>query len=869
LTGLITERIRGRAVGLVVVCLAILVALDALVSTRVLLHPGRGVIGANPASDFGIMSWSLAWWPWAASHGVNPLRANVLWPPVGFPLLWMTSIPVPALLAAPLTLTAGPLAAYNALMVVSVLAAAAAAFLLCYELTESTAAAIAGGLVFALSPYMLGHTMSQHLNLVFVFPLPLLILLLVRLLRGKTSPRRFVLGSGTLLLVLAGTSLELFVDLAFVAALVSMLAFIFAPSHRRSVARAAGLAAAAYALCLPVIAPAAVVAFSAVHVPIQNAPANYEIDMANVLIPTPTNFLGGLPTVSRLSAHFAGNIGERDGYVGLPLLLIAIGGLVAARRRGAWAFGLLALVAFALSLGATLELEGRTLLTLPVWVENAPVLDDTLPARMTLFLSIALACLAAIWFARPGRRSLKLAAGVLLALSLAPNFWLARTYRGAWAVTESVAWSLRAAPTGFTGARRWTRTVRPGSNVLVLPTRDRTPAMYWLAASGMRFSLAMPETPFVPPSLAAAPTVARLVDNVLPELEQPRIAAGRFRAYVLAEHVGTVVVSPWAGAAWQRVVERALQDAPRRLGGSLVFSVRPGLRPLRVESRATVAGPPAARLRAWIAFNGRRGEVRTRLGRYGRVVTLSSPTGDAVQPAVAVGPGGEAAVVFTEWRNHTLSLRVATRGASTWRLATLERSRQPIWSPRVAVTADRRTVVAWVDVDGPLRHVLAATLTPGASRRDPTTLDSGLGLGTLTLRSAGACAVAAWLDSRASIGRVETSFECRGRWLPPETLAATVAPLSGLAIVGRGAGYVTWKSWGDGRGVTMEAARRGLAWSPAWAVPATCSRAPQRPAPSQPGRGASPECGRSGRARLPDHAPVPTQDRRTTRSTGG
>jgi hypothetical protein len=800
-------------------CLAVLGVLDALVSSRVFLHPGRGVIGANPASDFGIMSWSLAWWPWAAMHGVNPLRANVLWPPVGFPLLWMTSIPVPALLGAPLTLAAGPLAAYNALMVVSVLAAAAAAFLLCYELTEHAAAAAAGGLVFALSPYMLGHTMSQHLNLVFVFPLPLLILLLVRLLRGKTTPRRYVIGSGALLLVLAGTSLELFVDLALVAVLVSVLALTFAPYRRRSVARAVGLAAAAYGLCLPVIVPVAVVAFSAAHEPIQNAPANYEIDVANVLIPTPTNLLGGVPMVSRLSAHFAGNIGERDGYVGLPLLLIAIAGLVAARRRGAWAFGLLALVAFVLSLGATLELDGRALLTLPVWVENAPVLGETLPARMTLFLSIALACLAAIWFGHPGQRGLKLVAGALLALSLAPNFWLARTYGGAWAVTDSVAWSLRAAPPGFTGDRRWTQTVRRGSTVLVLPTRDRTPAMYWLAASGMRFSLAMPETPFVPPALAAAPTVARLVDNVLPELEQPRIAAGRFRAYVLADHIGTVVVSPQAGAAWQQLVERALQDRPRRLGGSLVFSVRQGLRPLRVESRPTVAGPPAARLHAWIDFDGRRGQILARLGRYGRVVTLSSPVGDAVQPAVAVGPAGEGAVVFTEWRSHALSLRIATRSGSTWRFATLERSRQPIWSLRVAVTADRRVVVSWVDVDGPLRRVLAATLTPGVPRPDPTTLDSGLGLGTLVLRSAGACVVAAWLDSRASIERVEASVGCRGSWLPSETLAATASPLSDLAIVGRGARYVTWNDWRDGRRVTMEADRRGLVWSPSSAVP--------------------------------------------------
>jgi hypothetical protein len=791
-----------------------LAALDALVSTRVLVHPNSGVIGSNPASDFGIMSWSLAWWPWAARHGVDLLRANVLWPPVGFPLLWMTSIPVPALLAAPLTLTAGPLAAYNTLMVVSVVAAAAAAFLLCHELTECSSAAAAGGLVFALSPYMLGHTMSQHLNLVFVFPVPLLILLLLRLIRGKTTPRRFVLGSAGLLLVLAGTSLELFVDLTLVAILVAVLAVTLARSSRGSIARAVGLASAAYALCLPVLVPVAIVALTGAHAPIQNAPTNYEIDIANVFIPTPTNLLGGLPIVNKLSAHFSGNIGERDGYVGLPLLLIAIAGLAAGRRRGGWGFGLLAVVAFLLSLGTTLELEGRALFTLPVSVQDAPLFDETLPARMTLFLSIALACLAATWFARPGRRAVKLTAGVLLALSLLPNFWPPKTYRGAWAVTDSFAWSLHTAPTGFIGARNWTQAVNQGSNVLVLPTRDRTPAMYWLAASGMRFSLAIPETPFVPPSLAARPTVARLVDNVLPELEQPAIATARLRAFVLSDHVGTVVLSQHAGVRWEQLVEKALADRPRTLGGSLVFRVRSDLRPLRIVSKPTVAGPPASRLWAWITFDGRRGHVRVRLGRQGKIVSLSSPTGDAVQPSVAVGARGARAVVFTEWRNHALSLRVATRRGSTWRLATLERSLQPIWSPRVAVTSGRHTVVAWVEVEGPLRRVLAATLTPRGPTPDPTTLDSGLGLGTLVLHSAGACAVAAWLDTRASIRRVEASTECRGHWFPPQTLATTGSTLSDLAIVGRGARYVTWGTWQESRWVTMEAVRRAFAWNP-------------------------------------------------------
>src|SRR5204863_425626 len=137
--------------------------------------PSSAAVGLNPASDFQVMAWSLEWWPWAIGHGADLLHTHLLWPPEGFSTLWMTTIPVPALLAAPLTLTAGPLVAYNALILLSVVLATGAAYLLCRELTDRLAPSLAGGLLFGLSPYMLGHMLSQHLDLTFVFPVPPLV----------------------------------------------------------------------------------------------------------------------------------------------------------------------------------------------------------------------------------------------------------------------------------------------------------------------------------------------------------------------------------------------------------------------------------------------------------------------------------------------------------------------------------------------------------------------------------------------------------------------------------------------------------------------------------------------------------------------
>ena len=63
---------RAKEAGLLAACAAAAVAVGVLVGPAVLLHPGRAIVGANPSSEFQIMTWSLAWWPWALRHGVDP-----------------------------------------------------------------------------------------------------------------------------------------------------------------------------------------------------------------------------------------------------------------------------------------------------------------------------------------------------------------------------------------------------------------------------------------------------------------------------------------------------------------------------------------------------------------------------------------------------------------------------------------------------------------------------------------------------------------------------------------------------------------------------------------------------------------------------
>jgi hypothetical protein len=816
-------------VGLGVSCTLAALVVTVLVGPGVLLHPSSAAIGLNPASDFQVMTWSLEWWPWAIGHGVDPLHTHLLWPPEGFSTLWMTTIPAPALLAAPLTLLAGPLVAYNALMLLSVVLATGAAYLLCLELTGRPVPSLVGGLLFGLSPYMLGHMLSQHLDLTFVFPVPLLALLIVRHVRGRMSGGRFVAGFALLLLVELGSSFELFVDLTLVLAAGLALALL-GSSWRPRVLRTGALVGLAYAACLPILVPVAVLALSRQHASLRYAPANFSIDLLNVLLPTPTLLAGRLAAARAVSQHFVSNVGEQNGYLGIPLLLVAGLGVRAGWRRGAWLAGGLLVASLLLSFGPTLTVDGRPIVSVPFGVSRLPVVRDALPVRMSLFTALAAACLCAVWLARSPRPGVRLAAGVLVGVSLLPNFWPAHRLPGAWSVSNAFAWSTPRVPVGFVDGRSWTRVITPGSTVLVLPTGDRTAASYWQASTGMRFRLAVPATPFVPSRLEGAPTVSGLVEDVMPRLAGPALAAARLRAFLEADHVAAVVVMPSGTSRWRRIVARATGTGPVRLQDARVYRVKAMLPPLRALGDLAVAHAPDpdralvsdrdanATLSAWLAFDGRRAHVHALLRMphaSSRAVVLSSPQGDSDATAVAVGAHGRAAVVFTEWRDDEQMLRIALHTDGRWRVVTLDRQPGPIWSPHVAVTPRGTTVAAWIDETDPTRTVRVAVLSDNGVLRGPVTLENGNGFGNVVLAAGrGDRVVAAWHVAVENEWRVRVATYRRGAWSPVATLERSLYTLDHIAIARPDASLVRWLER-DPRGehrVRLQARPRRAGW---------------------------------------------------------
>jgi hypothetical protein len=409
--------------------------------------------------------------------------------------------------------------------------------------------------------------------------------------------------------------------------------------------------------------------------------------------------------------------------------------------------------------------------------------------------------------------------GAVLVVSALPNFASPQRLPGAWTASYVFRWSTARAAT-FDPIRPWTRALAPGSNVLVLPTGDRTPASYWQAMSSMRFRLAVPATPFVPPSMAASPVVRGLVNDDLPALAGRRLAAARLRAFLHTQRIQSVVVFSAANPNWYAVAAAATGTRPIALADMAIFRVPSTLQPLRatgdyVEVRRGTG------LKVWLAFDGTRARVRVRLrptGRraFGSAVTLSSATGDADMTAGAVGAHGRAAVAFTEWQRHRELLRVATNVQGHWRFDTLDSQRQPIWSPQLVITRNGTTLAAWVDESDPFRVVRAAALTPNGRWQPTLTLERGDSFGTIALSAAsGVSAVCAWSDAVAGETRLRLATYDGVRWQAPATLSTSLATIGRVALLGRTATVVRWslKDIDDRRPQYFEAHREGTSWT--------------------------------------------------------
>ncbi|HTW97330.1 MAG TPA: hypothetical protein VMD59_01055, partial [Acidimicrobiales bacterium] len=368
--------------------------------------------------DVAEQMWFLAWTPHAILHGLNPFYTNALNVPFGANLAANTTMPLLGILASPITLGLGPVASFNVLIRLALCASAMSMCLVLRHYRLRWPVAFLGGLVYGFSPYMLAQG-SLHLNLCFVplFP-PLVVAIDELVVRDRHSARRAGLTLGALATAQYFISSELLADLGVLTVIGLVLLAVRYPARAR--ARARRIATGVGWALVPFVVLVAYPFVFSLAGPEHVAGSGFNVDQIDIyrndvlspLVPTTGQLLapGGW---GRLGTSLVPNPGlansqalpgpENDAYIGIPLVafwLASLGWSLARRNGRALVLGVLAGVAFLLSLGPMLDLHGRTTsVSLPFgWLEKLPVYDFSAPSRLSLFSDLGLVVCVAFAF---------------------------------------------------------------------------------------------------------------------------------------------------------------------------------------------------------------------------------------------------------------------------------------------------------------------------------------------------------------------------------------------------------------------------------------------------------------------------------------
>jgi len=482
--------------------LAAYVLVAFLANKNVWVHGFAHSLQASGGNDTGEEVWFLAQTPWNILHGVNPFANVWLNYPVGLNLMDNTTMPLLGILGAPVTLLFGPIATHNVMVVLGFSASAMAFFVMARRFTDWWLAAFVGGLLYGFCPFAVAEGVA-HLFLIFNVVPPLIILVIHRFVSSDDrSPWLYGIALGGCYLAQFYISTEAFASLVIVSCIALVIggALLF----RRldiDLAKMAKMMAVGIVVAVLGVGYGAWVALEGPHH--INGPAQSAVAIAGISS-DPAGLI--VPTVNQ---HFTFNeaslgdsyVAQRDAnwhivvdatlengtYVGVPMLLVLIAGVVLLRRNRFAVFtALMAAAAMVLSMGSHLHVDGyRTVVRLPfIVLAHLPLLSSGSAARYVLYFWLFAALLFALTIDRiraiawPDSRfrstAVCLAVAVVALLPLVP----------AWPYPSSPA----AVPSFFTGSAR---TLPVGTNVVVFPSSNPgdSSAMIWQAMSDMTFRM--------------------------------------------------------------------------------------------------------------------------------------------------------------------------------------------------------------------------------------------------------------------------------------------------------------------------------------------------------------------------------------------
>jgi hypothetical protein len=505
-----------------------------------LRHLGVPQIGQDQL-DPNFYVWSWRWWPYALSHGLNPLYSRQIGAPGGYSLAWTTPAPAVAALLAPVTVAFGPIVAFNLTMLLAAPVSAWAAFAAARRLTGKFWAALVAGAVYGFSQYEVGHTVSGQANLAVIMLLPILVYLVLLWRDGTLRGWAFV---GLMAVVMAlefYVFSEAFLEMTVLGAASLLIGFAVArPAQRQTVARLARLAAVAWVVAFVLAAPYNVYALR--H-----------------------NSAGFVKAIPQHSLNLKGLVIPETGIV-LLLIVLALAVLTWSSRLTRLLVIMFALIVV-IAIGPAPVIGSTQFRSLP-WARlwSLPFARSAEPVRLMLFGYLVLSIIVALWLALPAKNRLLLAAQWITGLA---------------AVAAMVAYILTlpalkvevaGAPTAvrppnalpaFISAGLYRDYVRPGEIVAVVSDRGNA-GMLFQADTNFYFRI---DGGFINAAFnntTALPAPVERLMHPTPAVER------RFLAYVHRARVGTILVEQAWSAPWMRIFAQMGMHG-RTVGGVIVY----------------------------------------------------------------------------------------------------------------------------------------------------------------------------------------------------------------------------------------------------------------------------------------------------------
>lgn len=542
-----------------IAALAIYLVLSVLIFGRGLVpDPAASFVGLT--ADPSVFMWFLVWWPHAIAKGLNPFVTDLVWAPGGFNLTWTTGVPLTGLIAAPITVRFGPVVAYNLLCLLCPAIAAWTMFFLCRWITTRLWPSLAGGYIFGFSGYMLTQ-IRAHLLLILIFPVPLAVLFVLRRLNNEIRSASFIALMTVTLAASFLLSLEMFATMTFFGAIALALGVALGTDElRRRIYALIPQLALSYLIVLVVVSPYLYYFFRPGFPQTSvNSPGGYSADFANFFVPTPTNALGTLAILTRISRRFSG-LFETGAYVGIPTIAIAV---IFVRTR--WAemrtrfLAWFILIVVLASLGPRLHVAGVEFFGLP-WklMQHIPLIKNALPDRFPMYAIVALAIVVASWLADDAvGNGAKFAGLAALTIFLAPNL-------------SAPFWISPVEVPAFFADGSYRQALAPGETVVILPYGARGYSMLWQAESGMYFRMAGGWTSIMPREFQSWPAVnAMWFSSYIPGFTD------QLKAFLANHDAATVIITDDQRAMWDPLMA-PLGLSPIPTGGVEIYRVPPG-----------------------------------------------------------------------------------------------------------------------------------------------------------------------------------------------------------------------------------------------------------------------------------------------------